>query len=380
MELPYEPVRVGVIGCGTISGRYLTVMRTLPILRIVACADLLLDRARARAEEFDVPRACTVTELLADPSVELVVNLTVPQAHGDVGLAALRAGKSVYNEKPLATTRADARALLEHAQPPDLLVGAAPDTFLGGGLQTCRKLIDDGWIGQPVAAVANVLTYGPESWHADPAFYYQPGAGPMLDMGPYYLTALVALLGPIRRVAGMTASARPHRVITSEPLYGTPMSVNTPTHIAGVIEFAQGSVATLTTSFDAPATTLPPIEIHGTEGSLLVPDPNTFGGPVRLRRRALRHRDRERERDDWLPIPLTHGYTTNSRSLGVADMAYALRAHRSPRASGTLAYHVLDVMLAFAESAQTGQYVEIASACSRPDPLPLGLLEDTLDA
>lgn len=378
MELPYEPVRVGVVGCGTISARYLAVMRGLPILRVVACADLLLDRARARAEEFEVPRACTVAELLADPSVELVVNLTVPRAHADVGLAALRAGKSLYNEKPLATTRTGARALLDCEQPPAILLGAAPDTFLGAGLQTCRKLIDDGWIGQPVAAIANMLSAGPESWHPDPAFFYQPGAGPMLDMGPYYLTALVFLLGPVRRVAGMTATPRAERLITSDPFYGSAIPVTTPTHVTGVLEFARGAVATLTTSFDAPASTMPPIEIHGTQGSLLVPDPNTFDGPVRLRRHALRHHEHERE--DWMSVPLTHGYRANSRGLGVADLAYSLRARRPARASGALAYHVLDVMLAFAESAEAGEYVEIASACAAPNPLPLGLLEGTLDA
>jgi predicted dehydrogenase len=363
---------MGVIGCGTISGIYLETTRHLKILEVLACADLYLERAQARAAAFEVPRACSVEELLADPEIELVINLTVPAAHAEVALAALEAGKHVYNEKPLAISRADARRILDLAAARGLLVGSAPDTFLGGGLQTCRKLIDDGWIGEPVAAVAAMMSRGPERWHPDPAFYYQRGAGPMLDMGPYYLTALVSLLGPVRRVTGSTRITFPERTITSAPRYGETIPVQTPTHIAGVLDFASGVVGTIITSFDVWASSLPRIEIYGTRGSLSVPDPNTFGGPVRVRRAGAQ---------EWSEVPLTHGYSENSRGIGVAEMAYALRAGRPHRASGALAYHILDLMLAFEESSEQGCHIEITSACERPAPLPLGVLdEETLRA
>jgi predicted dehydrogenase len=364
---PPQPVKIGIIGCGTISGIYLETARRLKILETLACADLFLERAQARAAEFDVPRAYSVEDLLADPEVELVINLTVPAAHAEVALAALEAGKHVYNEKPLAISRDDARRMLDVAQKRGLLVGNAPDTFLGGGLQTCRKLIDDGWIGEPVAAFASMTGHGPERWHPDPAFFYQRGAGPMLDMGPYYLTALVTLLGPIRRVTGSTRITFPERTITSAPRYGQSIHVETPTHLAGVLDFASGVIGTIITSFDVWASTLPRIEIYGTLGSLSVPDPNIFGGPVLVRRAGAQ---------EWSETPLTHGYSENSRGIGVADMAYALRQGRQHRANGALAYHVLDVMLAFEEASVQGQHVEISSACDRPAPLALGVVEE----
>jgi predicted dehydrogenase len=311
-----------------------------------------------------------VPELLTDPSIEAVLNLTIPRAHGEVAQAALEAGKSVYNEKPLALERAEGRRLLETARARGLLVGCAPDTFLGGGLQTCRKLIDDGWIGEPVAATAFMLSHGHETWHPDPDFYYQPGGGPMFDMGPYYLTALVSMLGPVRRVTGSTRVTFAERTITSQPKYGTTITVKTPTHITGVLDFASGAVATMITSFDVWPTELPPIEIYGTTGSLGVPDPNGFGGPVRLRRAGAR---------EWSEVPLAYGYASNYRSLGLADMAYALRHGRPHRACGDLAYHVLDVMHAFDEASRTEAHVHVASTCQRPAALPLGLRDGTLD-
>ncbi len=362
-----QPMKIGIIGCGTISSQYLETIKRLKILEARACADLYLERAQARAAEFGVPRACSVEALLADPEIELVINLTIPAAHAEVALAALEAGKHVYNEKPLAISRADARRMLDLAAERGLLVGSAPDTFLGGGLQTCRKLIDDGWIGEPVAAVAAMTSHGPEDWHPDPAFIYQRGAGPMLDMGPYYLTALVSLLGPIRRVTGSARITFPERTITSAPRYGQTITVQTPTHIAGVFDFASGVVGTIITSFDVWASTLPRIEIYGTRGSLSVPDPNTFGGPVRVRRAGA---------PEWSETPLTHGYSKNSRGIGAADMAYALRLGRPQRASGALAYHVLDLMLAFEESSEQGSHIEITSMCERPAPLPLGVVEE----
>ncbi len=361
---------IGLIGCGTISKTYLEVARTLEILDVVACADILPERAAARAAEFGVPRACTVEELLADPDIAITVNLTIPRAHAEVGIAALEAGKSVYNEKPLAVERADGRRMLELAAAKGLRVGGAPDTFLGGGLQTCRKLIDDGAIGEPVAAVAFMMSHGHESWHPDPDFYYQPGAGPLFDMGPYYLTALVSLIGPVKRVTGSARTTFPERTITSQPKFGQKIQVNTPTHVAGVMDFASGAVGTIITSFDVWPANLPRIEIYGTAGSLSVPDPNTFNGPVRLW---------TPETKEWTEVPLTHGYTKNSRGLGVADMAYAIRSGRPHRANGDLAYHVLDVMHAFLDASRENRHVEVTSTCERPAPLPVGLTEGTLD-
>ncbi len=362
-----QPVKIGIIGCGTISTQYLETIKRLKILEPLACADLYIERAQARAAEFDVPRACSVEALLTDPEIEVVINLTIPAAHAEVALAALEAGKHIYNEKPLAISRADARRILDVAAEHGLLVGSAPDTFLGGGLQTCRKLIDDGWIGEPVAAVAAMTSHGPEHWHPDPAFIYQRGAGPMLDMGPYYLTALVSLLGPIHRVTGSARVTFPERTITSAPRYGEKIVVETPTHIAGVFDFVSGVVGTIITSFDVWSSSLPRLEIYGTHGSLSVPDPNTFGGPVRVRRAGA---------PDWSDAPLTHGYSENCRGIGVADMAYALRLGRPHRASGGLAYHVLDLMLAFEESSEQGSHIEITSLCERPAPLPLGVEEE----
>lgn len=366
-----EPVRVGIIGTGTISGIYLKNGRDLfRGFDIVACADLMPERARARADEYGVPRSLTVNELLADPEVELVLNLTIPKAHAEVAERAVAAGKSVYSEKPLAVKRDDGRRLLELAAQQKVLVGCAPDTFLGGGIQTCRKLIDDGWIGRPIGAVACFASHGPERWHPDPDFYFQPGAGPMFDMGPYYLTALVSLLGPVKAVGAMATITFPERVIGSEPKQGQIITVRTPTHISGVLEFASGAVGTVITSFDVWASELPRIEIYGTEGTLSVPDPNTFRGPVRIRRAGA---------EAWSEVPLTHGYTENSRGLGVADQAAAIRSGRPNRANGDLAFHVLDIMQACLESAKKGRQIELASSCSRPTPLPLGLEDGAMD-
>lgn len=355
------PVNVGVIGCGNISGIYLEAGQKFDILNIVACADIELARAEAQAAKYGIPRACSVAELLADPTIELVINLTIPAAHGDVALAALEAGKSVYNEKPLAIERADAQRMLALAAEKGLRVGCAPDTFLGGGLQTCRALIDAGVIGMPVAATAFMMSHGPEGWHPNPDFFYQRGAGPMFDMGPYYLTALVSLLGPVQRVTGSARVSFAERKITSQPLSGTMIKVNTPTYVAGLLEFASGPVATLITSFDVWHAELPRIEIYGSLGTLSVPDPNTFGGPVRVRLAG---------EQAWHEGEITHGYTANSRGLGVADMAYGLRTGRAHRASGALAYHVLDLMHAFHDASREGKHIDVRSGCPQPAPLP----------
>jgi predicted dehydrogenase len=356
-------VNVGLIGCGVISSIYLEAPHTFDILNIVACADIDMERAKAQAERYNVPKACTVEELLADPDIDVVLNLTIPRVHAEIGIAAIEGGKATYSEKPLAINRQQGKALLDVGQAKSLRIGCAPDTFLGGGIQTCIKLIDDGAIGIPVAATAFMAGHGPESWHPDPDFFYQVGAGPMFDMGPYYLTALIAMLGPVRRVTGSARISFPERLITSQPKHGTKITVNTPTHIAGVMDFESGVVGTIITSFDVWSHHLPRIEIYGSEGSLSVPDPNTFGGPVYLRRAQ----DKE-----WQEVPLTHGYAKNLRGIGLADMAYALQANRPHRASGALAYHVLDIMESIHDASREGKHIELTSMCERPRPLNPG--------
>lgn len=362
-------IRVGIIGCGNIFPAYVKGCRVFDILEVVACADVLVERAQARALEFDIPKASSVEELLNDPNVDVVVNLTVPVAHADVSLLALGAGKHVYSEKPLAITREDGRAILNAAAAQGLRVGCAPDTFLGGGLQTCRKLIDDGVIGVPVAATAFMAGHGPEAWHPNPDFFYKVGGGPMFDMGPYYLTALIHLLGPVRRVTGSTRISFPERVATSKALNGHRISVEIPTHVAGVLDFANGTVATLITSFDVWTHNLPRIEIYGSEGSLSVPDPNIFGGPVKVKLAG---------EEEWRDVPLTHSDQV-SRGIGVADMAYGFVYNRAHRASGELAYHVLDLMHSFGDASESGQHVIVQSTCAQPAPLPVGLTLGELD-
>jgi predicted dehydrogenase len=361
-----EKVSVGVIGCGKISSIYLQAPRTFDILNIVACSDQIRERAESQAAEFGIPKVLSVEEMLADPEIEVVLNLTIPQVHAAIGMSALEAGKSIYGEKPLALDREEGLALLRLAQQRHLHIGSAPDTFLGGGIQTCIDLINGGAIGTPIAATAFFMGHGPEGWHPDPNFFYQPGAGPLFDMGPYYLTALIAMMGPVQRVTSSTRVTFPERLITSQPHAGEIIKVNTPTHIAGTLEFANGAIATLITSFDIWHHHLPNIEIHGTEGSLRVPDPNTFGGPVLLRRM---------DEAEWREIPLTRGYTDNSRGIGLADMAYALRTGTPHRANETLAYHVLDIMQTLHESAQAGRHITLDSTCSRPAALDPSIFE-----
>ncbi len=365
-------VRIGIVGCGNISAKYLRSAQVFQVLDAVACADILIDRARERAREFGVPRACTVAELLAMPEVEIIVNLTTPQAHKEVSLAAIEAGKHVFSEKPLAVGREDGRAILEAACEHGVRVGCAPGTFLGGGLQTCRHLIDKGVIGRPVAATAFMMSHGHEHWHPNPAYYYKQGAGPMFDMGPYYLTALTTLLGGAKRICGLAGIQIPERVITSQPHYGEKIAVETPDHVTGLIEFENGALGTLITTFAVWRSRLPHIEIYGTEGTLGVPNPNSLSGPVFLCKAGER---------EWREVPLTHGHTDSATQwgIGLADMAHALVSGRPHRATGALGNYVLDLMQGFLESSETGQHYAVRERIARPAPLPEGLPEGLLD-
>jgi predicted dehydrogenase len=354
-------VGVGIVGVGTIAAQYLATFARLPEVRLVAVADLDTARAETVAREQGV-RALSVPELLRDPEVELVVNLTVPAAHAAVALDAIAAGKAVYGEKPLAATVAEARRVVTAAREAGVRLGCAPDTVLGTGLQTARAALDAGRIGTPIAAAATMVTPGHERWHPQPDFYYRPGGGPLLDMGPYYVTALVHLLGPVEAVVGMASHLRSERTIGSGPRAGEVVPVDVDTHVTGVLRHASGALTTLTTSFDAVATGAPAIEVHGTLGSLAVPDPNDFAGPVRLR---------TLDDADWQELPVSAGRRDAARGTGVADLVTA-RPGRTPRASGDLALHVLDVMESLLTATRTGGTVPVTSVAVRPDPVPLG--------
>ena len=360
-----KKLKIGIIGCGNISSIYMENCSKFPHIELIACADLDVQRAHSQAEKFGVPIACSVNELLSNPEIELVINLTIPKAHAEVCIQALDSGKHVYTEKPLAVTREEGRAILETAKKRNLLVGSAPDTFLGAGIQTAIHMIEQGEIGVPIGASAFMICRGHEHWHPDPAFYYDFGGGPMFDMGPYYLTALVALLGPIKRISGFTRISYPERTVLSQPKAGTKIEVSTPTHISGVIDFTSGVIGNITTSFDAfGGSSLPPIEIYGSEGTLLVPDPNTFGGPLKIRKR---------DENEFKEVPLAYGYAQNSRGLGVADMAKAILEGGQYRANGELAYHVLEAMHGFHDSSDSGNHYIMESTCERPQSVTFEL-------
>lgn len=361
--------RVGVIGCGSISNQYLPNLKKWDILDLVACADLNMEMAHAQAEKHGVPTACTVETMLADPEIDIVVNLTYPKAHAPVALQAIAAGKHVYNEKPLAMDPAEGQSILDAAAKAGVRVSGAPDTFLGAGIQTARKMIEDGAIGRPVAATAFLMSKGHESWHPNPEFYYEPGGGPMFDMGPYYLTALINLLGPIEQVSGTASVAITPRTITSQPKAGKKIDVETPDHVAGNLRFASGAVGTIITTFAAQHNILPRITIYGTEGTLAVPDPNGFDGEVSLAKAGEK---------EFTTVPHTHtlGY---GRAVGVAEMAHAIAANRPHRASGQLAQSVLEAMQAFLDSSEQGRTISLQCKTDQPAILPTGLSKGILD-
>lgn len=362
-----EPLRVGLVGAGLISRAYVETFARLPNLALAAVADLDGGRAETVAGLVAGARAMPPDRLYAAEDVDLVLNLTIPLAHARVAHAAIAAGKHVYGEKPLAPTTTEAAEILAAAARAGVVIGCAPDTVLGTGVQTARASLDAGDIGRPVAATAFMVIPGHELWHPAPEFYYQPGGGPLLDMGPYYLTALVTLLGPVRRVAGMAAMPRATRVVGSGPRAGTEIPVHVATHVTGVLEHAGGALSTLMMSFDIWGARLPRIEVYGTEGSLSLPDPNNFAGTVRILRADSR---------EWTEVPERGGYRDAARGYGVADLARAIAQGDEPRASGELAYHVLDVMESLLAAAGSGTTVEVASTCSRPEPVPAGARPD----
>jgi len=350
-------VGIGVVGAGVISKIYLkNLNEVFHNTQVIGVADIILEAAEARAKEFGV-HAMTVDGLIAHPDVEIVLNLTIPAAHAEIASKAIAAGKSAYNEKPLAIERAEGLQLLKDAKQKGVLVGAAPDTFLGGGLQTARKALDDGLIGEPIGVAGHLLSRGMEAWHPNPYFFFQPGAGPLFDVGVYYVTAMASILGPFSEVSSLAKASFPERTVGNGPRLGEKIPVNTPTYIAAAIGFENGVIGTMTASFDVYETDGTHLTIYGSEGTLRLPDPNTFGGPVKLLRAG---------EEEWEELPITFDFTVDSRGLGISDFARALRSGGTPRASGEMAYHVLDTMHAFLDSAREGKRIEIESTFERP--------------
>jgi predicted dehydrogenase len=354
-----RPVGVAVVGCGTISNQYLQNMTSFGDLEVLYCADIDLSRAKGQADKYGVPAAGGTDQALSHPGVEIVVNLTIPAVHASVSGAAIAAGKHVWTEKPLALDVASGRSFMDSASQAGLLVGCAPDTVLGAGLQTARRLILNGVIGEPRTALALLRVAGPERWHPDPAFLYRRGAGPLFDMGPYYLSALATIFGPASRVAAVGRRAWDNRVIATGPRAGTSFAVEVPSHVSALIEYASGPAATVVLSFDSPVRRSSLIEITGTEAVMALPDPNMFDGDIRIRSFGD---------DEWTVVPAVGA--VDGRGLGVLDMARAVRSGDAvPRASGEIGLHVLDTMEAIETSAADGEFRPVRSEFRLPEML-----------
>ncbi|MEI9409666.1 Gfo/Idh/MocA family oxidoreductase [Mesorhizobium salmacidum] len=359
---------IGVIGCGNISMTYLRNAALFGGIELRACADISAEMAALRAKEYGI-RALAVDALLADPEIDLVLNLTIPAAHFDISFSALSAGKHVFTEKPLAISACDGRRLVTEAAKRGLLLGSAPDTFLGAAGRKARRLMDEGAIGRPVTGTAFMMGRGMEHWHPNPQFYYQPGGGPVFDMGPYYLTMLVNLLGPVARVMAMATKGQEERLISAEGRFkNTKFKVGTPTNVLSLLEFRSGATVTFGASWDVFRHSNHPIELHGTEGSLRLPDPDTFGGTVSLSERGAEWKDFASEGElygdrNW---PYAAPDRANYRMLGVADLVRSLRTGATPRASGNLALHVLEIMEAILHSGETKSSVAITGDVVQP--------------
>ena len=377
---------IGVLGIGDISDVYFKNLKKYEIANLVACAGRDIHKARKKANQHNIPKAyATARELIDDPEIDIILNLTVPAVHAELTIQALHGGKHVYTEKPLAATLEDGKKIMALAKEKGLYVGCAPDTFLGGRLQTCRKIIDEGLIGEVIAASAFVVSHGHEWHHPNPDFFYKPGGGPLLDIGPYYMTALLSLLGPVRSCCGMARRTFDKRTIETEPRRGEIIDVEVDTHITGNLEFVNGAIATIITSFDIWDSELPRIEIYGTEGTICINDmdpldgPNLFGGPVLLRTKEntrWKGLPRQKPYSEWEEVPNKHQFNevsheNNSRGIGLIDMLYAMRDQREERASGKMAYHSLEAMEGLLHSAKEECFYYLKSTFNRPDPLPM---------
>jgi predicted dehydrogenase len=382
-----KKLNVGVVGCGAISDIYIENGMKFRGCEIAACSDIVMERAVEKAARYGIPKAYSYGEMLADGDIDIVLNLTVHEAHYPLSMAALRAGKHIYNEKPLAAAFREGVEIMRLAGEKGLYVGCAPDTILGARTQTIRKLIDDGKIGFAVGAVAYMANHGHECWHANPFFIYEPGGGPIFDMGPYYLTTLVYLLGPVKQLSGMVSTPFAERLITSPHLNGQKIKVRVPTHINGMLEFENGAIANIIFTYDVWDSHLPRMEIFGSEGTVSVCDPDPlagpdiFGGEIEYRRM---------DDSDWMGPPVSiprkaptkwerveavYGYRENSRGVGVAEMADAINSGRPNRASGDMALHVLEIAHGVHEAAKGGRHYQMTTTFTRPDALPPGLEE-----
>ncbi|WP_100405225.1 Gfo/Idh/MocA family protein [Bacillus solitudinis] len=365
-------VKLGVIGCGHISGIYLkNCSENFDILQVHACADLFLELAQKRAKEFNIPNVYTVEELLSDPEIEIVLNLTDPKVHAEINLKILESGKHVYSEKPLALNKRDAELIIETAREKNLRVGCAPDTFFGAGLQTCRKIIEDGWIGKPYAANAQIIMgHAFDAMHPKFPSLLKYGWDPLFDMGPYYLTALVHLLGPAKKVAGSVGSVQEEFKVSNpkSAFFDEVYPIEAPLHISAIVDFENDVSATLQFSKESFGYT-PKLEIYGTEGILSVPDPNFFGGDIILKQ----------SNGEIKEFPYSHSFTEDARGIGIADMAYAINSGRNHRANGELARHVLDISFGILESSENGRFLMIEAQCEQPEKMPLGLKYNHLD-
>ena len=361
--------RIGIIGCGNIAPVYARTLSEMDWISIAGFADQLPNRAAAFASRHG-GRAYELDEMLADDSIDAVVNLTPAFAHAAVTRQALESGKSVFSEKPLGTDFAEGQTLVALAAAMGLRLGCAPDTFMGAGLQAARGVIDRGAIGEPLAASAFMLSFGPEWWHPNPEIFYGAGGGPLFDMGPYYFTALVALLGPAATISASARIGIPERVIHAKGRVGDVVASTAATHVASVVTMGSGAICTLVTSFDVKSSRLKNIEIYGTDATLSVPDPNTFGGPLQLRGIL---------QSDWQDIPIPKVNIPQQRGIGLADMLSATLAGRAHRASGDLALHVLELMNGALTSSETGQRIDITTPCERPAVMNFKLPTNTFD-
>ena len=379
MNKAHKPFRIGLIGTGRISDIYIQNCSKFDELEIVSCGSLDAEESKKKAQVYGIPTVQSPEEILADPNVDCILNLTIPASHAAVTLQALEAGKHVYSEKPIATDILDCRRILNLARSKNLKVGNAPDTFFGGRWQTVRKLLDQQVIGKPTGVMAFAGTHGVERHHPNPDFYYQTGGGPLLDLGPYYLTAMVFLLGPILKVSGMARKTFDQRVIENGNRYGEKIDVEVDTHSLSMLEFQNGTIGSMTLSFDIWDSETPRFEIYGEDGTICIPDPdpvhgaNIFQGPVLYRTRSesrWEFQPRPKDRGDWLVAENTHGFNQDSRGVGLLDLYYAVRDDRTVRASAELAAHVSEVMHGILDAPGQGGFVAINSTCDVPEILP----------
>jgi predicted dehydrogenase len=353
-----QPFGVAVVGCGNISKQYLKNLAAFPDVKVLFCADIDAERAKAQAAAYDVPASGSPQQAFDHPDVQLVVNLTIPAAHAEVASAAIAAGKHVWNEKPLAPDVAAGQALLDQARAAGVRVGCAPDTVLGAGIQSARRLIASGAIGTPISALTLLQGSGPERWHPDPEFLFARGAGPLFDLGPYYLSVLATMFGPATRVAAVGRRESDTRVIGSGPRAGTEFGVEVPTYMSALAQYAGGQAASLLFSWDSPLSRNGFVEITGTEATLAVPDPNRFDGDLRVRRA---------DDEEWTVVA-SHGAAAG-RGSGVVDMVRAIRRGQPHRASGEMAQHVLEMMTAIERSAATSSFEPVKSVFDLPEAL-----------